>query len=490
MSITSQSQSHLMCNWCLSSGHTEDSCFAKQASQQLDKENARKRHSRNTPKCYRSSHSTSHSIPKPSPTVSTSHSHSNITPFKEYAVNATTLLSTGLSTPRSDWCVDSGCSSHMTPHRSFFVEYTPHVIPILIANGHIIHSAGIGTVHFKPIVKGHPANVVILKNVLHVPELSQSLLSVMCLTVKHGYKVVIVRDCIYFYTKGSLVLTAKLFGNLAYLNGTTLHQPTSASALNTTASPLDITLWHRRFSHLNYTDLNAMVKKNLVTGLTLSSHASPDPICEPCLAGHQRRIVNRSATHQDTPLAVVHADLHSPLPTQSPEGFRYWCIFVDECTRHWSVFFLKSKDQAFQSFKSYKAWIELQSGYKIKALQDDKGGEFMSNEFEQYLASEGIQRRHTMRNEPHSNGVAERAIGVISNRATSLLHESHLPPSFWPKAVSAVIHTHNRMPTSVLPNSTPFTALFNKKPDVSLLISAVEADSLKDAEKLSSLLRG
>ena len=208
----------------------------------------------------------------------------------------------------------------MTPHRSFFVEYTPHVIPILIANGHIIHSAGIGTVHFKPIVKGHPANVVILKNVLHVPELSQSLLSVMCLTVKHGYKVVIVRDCIYFYTKGSLVLTAKLFGNLAYLNGSTLHQPTSASALNTTASPLDITLWHRRFSHLNYTDLNAMVKKNLVTGLTLSSHASPDPICEPCLAGHQRRIVNRSATHQDTPLAVVHADLHGPLPTQSPEA--------------------------------------------------------------------------------------------------------------------------------------------------------------------------
>ena len=192
MSITSQSQ---LCNWCLSSGHTEDSCFAKQASQQLDKENARKRLSRNTSKSYRSSHSTSHSIPKPSSTVSTSHSHSNITPFKEYAVNATTLLSTGLSTPRSDWCVDSGCSSHMTPHRSFFVEYTPHVIPILIANGHIIHSAGIGTVHFKPIVKGHPANVVILKNVLHVPELSQSLLSVMCLTVKHGYKVVIVRDC-------------------------------------------------------------------------------------------------------------------------------------------------------------------------------------------------------------------------------------------------------------------------------------------------------
>ena len=73
-----------------------------------------------------------------------------------------------------------------------------------------------------------------------------------------------------------------------------------------------------------------------------------------------------------------------------------------------------------------------------------------------------------MRNEPHSNGIAERAIGVLSNRATSLLHESHLPSSFWPKAVATVIHTHNRMPTSALHESTPFSALFNKKPDVSL----------------------
>src|SRR6201992_164390 len=35
-------------------------------------------------------------------------------------------------------------------------------------------------------------------------------------------------------------------------------------------------------------------------------------------------------------------------------------------------------------------------------------------------------------------------------------------------AVSTVCHTHNRMPTSSLPNSTPYEALYGKKPDVSL----------------------
>src|ERR1700733_8742593 len=67
------------------------------------------------------------------------------------------------------------------------------------------------------------------------------------------------------------------------------------------------------------------------------------------------------------------------------------------------------------------------------------------------------------------NGVAEKANGIISNRATSLLHESKLPPTFWARAVAAVSYTHNRMPTSALPNSVPHTAFYGSKPDVSLL---------------------
>src|SRR5215469_3409741 len=147
---------------------------------------------------------------------------------------------------------------------------------------------------------------------------------------------------------------------------------------------------------------------------------------------------------------LIHADLHGPMPTQSPEGFRYWCVFVDDATRFWSVYFLKQKSQTLEAFKAFKAHLELASGYKVKILHDDKGGEFMSKAFEDLCRDEGIQRRHTMRNEPHSNGVAERAVGIISNRATSLLHESKLPPSFWSRAVATVVHTHNRMPTSAL----------------------------------------
>jgi hypothetical protein len=43
------------------------------------------------------------------------------------------------------------------------------------------------------------------------------------------------------------------------------------------------------------------------------------------------------------------------------------------------------KSDVFSAFKSFKAYAENHHGLKIKALQDDKGGEYMSNEMKQYL---------------------------------------------------------------------------------------------------------
>ena len=173
------SKSRPVCKWCDATGHTEDRCYAKQASQQQDREGAKLRLGGKSWQPKHSSNSTP-SIPSNS-TVNTAQTPSKIT---EFAVNASTLLSTGSLTPRSDWCVDSGCSSHMTPHRNWFDSYTPHVVPILIANGTIIHSAGIGSVTFKPVVKGQPVRPVVLHNALHVPALSVSIRKVTRLGIE------------------------------------------------------------------------------------------------------------------------------------------------------------------------------------------------------------------------------------------------------------------------------------------------------------------
>ena len=431
LSSSSSPPSKKICGWCDRPGHTEDSCFAKRDSQQQDRENAKQQRSRRrSPKQPVTSSTTSTSSSSSSPPqVNSVQDPSGSNEFASHS-----SLSGPLPGLHHLWCADSGASSHMTPYRHWFRDYKPHVVPIELADGNIIHSAGIGSVVFCPILKGALVKELVISRVLHVPALSKSLLSLTCWTMRCGMKVVMENDIMEFYQNGILKCTSKMHGNISYLQGTTLSHSLPASALNTTASPLDLSLWHRRFSHLNYPALKSMKSQGLVSGLDITSSATPDPICEPCIAGNQRRIVNKSATRFTTPLHLVHADLHGPMPTASPEGFKYWCIFVDDATRFWSLYFLKSKSETFQAFKSFKAYMELSTGHKVKILHDDKGGEFMSNEFNLFCEQSGIQRRHTMRNEPHSNGVAERANQSISNHVTSLLYESKLPPSFWSRA--------------------------------------------------------
>jgi transposase InsO family protein len=298
------------------------------------------------------------------------------------------------------------------------------------------------------------------------------------------------KDEIQFRQHGVLYFVAKVKkDSLPHLVGTTLDQtllsspppslphafltalpPLSPqSANNTTAAPMDLILWHRRLSHLNYDALRSMISKNLVKGLNITSRATPDPICEPCLAGNMHRIIPKQSTPKGKILELVVSDVHGPMPTASHQGNRYWTLFEDVASRHWGLHFLKLKSQNFSAFKSYRPAIELATGEKIKAFQDDKGGEYMSKEFEEYLEKDGIKRRHTMRAEPHSNGIAERANRIIADRATSLLHESKLPPSFWDRAVAAVVYTHNRTPTSTFPHTTPHKQMFGEDPDVSLI---------------------
>src|SRR6202012_4504336 len=342
---------------------------------------------------------------------------------------------------------------------------------IRVADGTVVYSAGVGSVRFRPYLEGSAVQELEFHKVLHVAALRNNLLSVLYLTSKKGFSVLIEKDTMSFHFNGHLYFTATHRGGLAHLDGTTLRNPSYSTPQALAALsllPLTLELWHRRFSHINYTDLKHMIASKLVTGLKIDSSPSPDPVCEPCIAGKQTRIVNKTATRTTVPLAIVHCDLHGPMPVRSPEGHRFFMVFVDDATCLWAVYFLKAKSDAPAAFWAYKATFEKQTGQKVKVLHDDKEGGLSSNEFNAKLNECGILRHFTMRAEPHSNGVAERAIRSLANDATSMLYESQLPASFWNKAVSTAVHKHNRSPTAANNGKVPYTCLYGVKPDVSL----------------------
>ena len=66
------------------------------------------------------------------------------------------------------------------------------------------------------------------------------------------------------------------------------------------------------------------------------------------------------------------------MKTESLARTRYFLRFTDDYSRFSWVSFLKLK---LERFKKFKAFVENQSGKKLKAPRTDRGGEFLSNEF-------------------------------------------------------------------------------------------------------------
>ena len=72
-----------------------------------------------------------------------------------------------------------------------------------------------------------------------------------------------------------------------------------------------------------------------------------------------------------------------------------------------NVYFLATKDETFNSYQLYKAWLSTQYNVHIKSLCSDRGGEYLGEEFSSHLKKAGTMRKLTVHDIPEHNGVAE-----------------------------------------------------------------------------------
>jgi len=227
-------------------------------------------------------------------------------------------------------------------------------------------------------------------------------------------------------------------------------------------------LWHLRYGHLNINGLKLLTRKNMVIGLPKVGDLE---LCEACIFGKQSRKsfpVGKS-WRASSCLELVHADLCGPMKIESLGGSRYFLLFTDDYSRMSWVYFLKFKSEAFENFKKFKALVEKQSGYNIKALRTDRGGEFLSDDFNLFCDENGIRRELTSPYSPQQNGVAERKNRIVVEMARSLLNGRGLPVHFWGEAVAAAVYLLNLSPTKAVLNQTPYEAWTGRKPRVSHL---------------------
>ncbi|GJT52862.1 retrotransposon protein, putative, ty1-copia subclass, partial [Tanacetum coccineum] len=107
-------------------------------------------------------------------------------------------------------------------------------------------------------------------------------------------------------------------------------------------------------------------------------------------------------------LGIIHTDVCGPFRYVSRQGASYFITFTDVYSRYVYVYLLKHKREVFETFKVFKNEVENQLRKTIKALRSDRGGEYISQEFKDYLKACIIVQQHTPPYTPQHNGMSER----------------------------------------------------------------------------------
>jgi transposase InsO family protein len=165
---------------------------------------------------------------------------------------------------------------------------------------------------------------------------------------------------------------------------------------------------------------------------------------------------------------MIHSDVWTT-KTESIGGCKYYVSFIDDHTRKVWVYFMKYEGEVFQQFLNFKAMVEKDKGVSIKCLRSDGGGEYLSNEFSEYLKEHGIQRKYSCSYSPRPNGIVERKNRHIVEITRAMLNEKNLPNYFWAETVVIAVYIINRTPTIIVHGMTPKEKFTGKKPNVSHL---------------------
>nr|KYP59043.1 Retrovirus-related Pol polyprotein from transposon TNT 1-94 [Cajanus cajan] len=174
-----------------------------------------------------------------------------------------------------------------------------------------------------------------------------------------------------------------------------------------------------------------------------------------------------STTEYNTPLQLVFSDIWGPSPVASSSGARYYIIFIDAFSKYSWIFLLHTKSQAFDAFNKFKTNVELQLGYRLKAIQTDNAKEYLK--FTKYLTENGIQHRLSCPHTHEQNGRPERKHRHITETSLTLLANASLPLHFWGEAFLTATTLINLLPTPSLQNISPYQILFHKPPDYNFL---------------------
>nr|GEU48785.1 hypothetical protein [Tanacetum cinerariifolium] len=161
--------------------------------------------------------------------------------------------------------------------------------------------------------------------------------------------------------------------------------------------------WHRRMTHVNYKNMNRLVKGNLVRALPSKLFKNGHTRVA-CCKGKQHKASYKTihaVSSISEPLQLLHMNLFGPTSIRSID-YKYYCLVItDDYGRFCWIFFLEHKDETYPILKNFINLVENQLNKKVKSIRCDNGIEFKNAQMIGLCGSKRI-KMSTVFPEPHS----------------------------------------------------------------------------------------
>jgi hypothetical protein len=314
---------------------------------------------------------------------------------------------------------DSGCSQSIIQNKDKLKNYTLCNSTFTVANSGSLHTIGKGDFQIN--------QDLIIKDVLHCPDIAMNLISISQLC-KQGYTTETNNKQMTVKRDMKVILKAP------HSNG--LYEFILPKVLAAKSGSNSLIL-HKRLGHLNFQSLKLL--SHLSTGLTLDG--DPAEKCQTCiLAKTIRATYNNSESRAGAIGELTHCDLCHVGPPTIVENATMFLALTDDHARYTTIYLLRHKDDTFDCIKSYNQNMKNKTGKSLHIIRSDGGGEFKNSRMDHFCKEEGILQQYSTPYTPEQNSRAERNNRTILEITRALLIESGLNQSFWGLAAESAVY--------------------------------------------------
>jgi histone deacetylase 1/2 len=221
------------------------------------------------------------------------------------------------------WIMDTGATDHLTNdlQRLHMQERYGGTDQVQVANG-----AGLSIAHIgHSSLAGSPLK---LNNILHVPNISQHLLSVYRLVCDNDVFVEFHRHffCVKDKATRRILLHGRSHGGLYPIP---FSRASSSSRHALSGAKTTSSQWHQRLGHPTNNVVQTIVKNHDLSCVSVDTSS----ICDACQRAKSHQLsYNLSHRVTTAPLELVHSDVWGPAVASSG-GFKYYVIFIDDYSR-------------------------------------------------------------------------------------------------------------------------------------------------------------